>query len=431
VAGRGPDPSDEEEPPVPTRQSPYSWVVVNQTQAPAHQQMLERLAGELGPGLLFTGTPHPAARGASPGALHVEKGPSYERRDTRRRLATWGAFVAAAGVRLARLPGRPFVLVMTNPPLLPHLAWALGRLRGLPYGLLVWDIYPEHLVEMGWVGPRHPVVAAWRALNRLALRRAEVVITLSDAMAETLRGQLGGGRAAGRALEVIPSWADADAIGPLGKGENPFAWAHGQVGRVTVMYSGNMGATHGLESLVEAARALRDDDRVRFLLVGDGNGRAAVAERVARHGLENVRLLPYQPWDVLPRSLAVADIAVVAQAPGTEHLSLPSKTYTSLAAGSARLALTSGGSDLARLVHSEEVGVVCARDDPAAVAAALRGLLDAPERLARYRANARRAAVERYSADAVFERLLAVLSPHVGAGRSAEAGADAAPRRSR
>jgi glycosyltransferase involved in cell wall biosynthesis len=393
---------------VPTRPPPYSWVVVNQTQALAHQQMLGRLAGELGPCLLFTGTPHPTGTEC----LEIERGPAYERQTVRRRLVTWAAFVAAAGARLARVPGRPFVLVMTNPPWLPHLAWALGRLRGLPYGLLVWDVYPEHIVQMGWVGPRHPVVGTWRLLNRLALQGAKVVITLSDTMAETLRGHLGPGNA--RPIEVIPSWADTSAIRPLEKSANPFAVAHHQVDKLTVMYSGNMGATHGLTALVEAAHALRDDPRLRFVLIGDGTGRDAVVEAVKRYRLENVLLLPYQPWDVLPYSLATADIAVVAQAPGTEHLSLPSKTYTSMAAGSALLALTSRASDLARLVHREDIGVVCPRDDPAAVTRALRALLESPERLATYRGHARSAVVARYDADAVFERLRAALAPHIG-----------------
>jgi glycosyltransferase involved in cell wall biosynthesis len=74
------------------------------------------------------------------------------------------------------------------------------------------------------------------------------------------------------------------------------------------------------------------------------------------------------------------------------------------------LALTSADSDVARLIREHDVGVCCAQDDVAAIAGALRDLLDDPSKLERLRGKARRVAVETFSEDAVLEQWRALLS---------------------
>lgn len=381
-----------------SRASP--WIVLNQSQSPAFQAMFGRLADRFGPCVLLTGAPHPNAGHRN---LELVKGPTYDRRSVARRAASWSAFVAAAAARIARTPGTPFLFATTNPPMLPQLLWAAHKSRGLPYGLLIWDIYPEHVVRRGWLGETNAIVRAWTKMNAVALRDADVVVTLSERMAETVAGQL---RRAGysRAIEVIPNWADVDVLQPIPKAQNSFAIERALVEPLTILYSGNIGATHGLESVIEAASVLRDDARVRFVVIGDGLGRAALEQKVRELALENVHLEPMLPWDMVPRSLASGDVAVVVQEPGTEHLSMPSKTYSALAVGSALLALTSPKSDLATLTADLEVGVVCSRDDSRAIVSSIRRFLDDPKLLARCRENSRRAAVERFSAQAVFTK---------------------------
>lgn len=384
--------------------APFSWVVLNQSQSPAFQDMMGRLADRFGRCLLFTGMPHPSNHAN----LVVEQAPAYSRRGIASRAASWSRFGAAAAARVAGLPGRPFIFATTNPPFLPHLLWALHKARGFRYGVLIWDIYPEHVLRRGWLRPSSTPTRAWFAANRLALRGAETVITLGDRMAEVIVAQMGGGR-----VEVVPNWADTSAIVPVAKRDNRTAQRRGVEEKVSVLYAGNMGASHGLESVVAAAGLLASDPRIVFTFVGDGLGRAALQEQVRAQHLNNVQTEPMLPWAEVPMSLAAGDVAIVAQEPGTEDLSMPSKTYSALAAGSALLSLTKPNSDLARLTDELAVGTVCDRDEPRAIAAAIQRFADDPGWLKTCRENARRAAVERFSADAVFERFATVLGPHL------------------
>lgn len=384
------------------------WVVANQSESPAFERMIGRLSRALGPCLLITGMPHSAGTET----LRLVRAPAYDRRGLGRRALSWAKFSVFALARLSRLRGRPFLLAVTNPPTMPLIALLLRFVRGLPYGLLVWDIYPDHVVQMGWLTASHPIVRAWRALSRAALRRAEVVMTLSDRMAGRLLEEAGRSRLEPR-LKVTPMWEETDVVRPVAKAENSFAARHGQLGKITVLYSGNIGATHGLKSLVEAADRVRDDERLAFLLIGDGLGRPELEREVRARRLANVLILDPQDYETLPLSLAAGDIAIVVQVPGTEHLSLPSKTYSSLAAGSAIIALTSGESDLAALVRKYDVGAVCSWNDARGLAGLILGMADRPEALARFRANARRAAVEHFGAETAVSRFRSALEPLV------------------
>lgn len=387
----------------------FRWAVLNQSQSPTFQAMLEALADDLGPCALLTGTPF-ETRSA---ALEVFSATAYDRGSLRRRARTWLSFTTEAARFAARLPADVFVLAVTNPPTLPVAAAMLDVSRGTRFGALVWDVYPDHLAAAGLVRPDHPTMRSLRRVQGAALRRAQTIITLSDGMARTLRGQ------AGRdvPVHVIPNWADVERLRPVPRHLNTFAIEHGLTDRLCVMYSGNLGGSHELSTLIEAARILRADERIAFAIVGDGLGRATIEAELRRDPLANVHLLPRQPWSSFKVSLAAGDVAVVTQKPGTEDLSFPSKTYSALAVGSALCAVSTRGSDLAQLATSGDCGFSVLPGDATSLAAELRTLADDRARLQRWQTNARRLAESRFSFDVARRQLASCLAPCIDGDR--------------
>jgi glycosyltransferase involved in cell wall biosynthesis len=385
-----------------------SWIVLNQSQSLAFQEMLGHLARRLGPCLLMTGNPF-VSRITE---MKVVKGPSYDRSGFASRVFSWGKFLAFAAGRTIHINRRFFLLVTTNPPLLTHLALVLNLLKGCPFGMLVWDIYPEHVVRSGLAGERNPLIRAWQALNRAALARASLIVTLSDQMADAISAPIPAIRPR---IAVVPNFANTAKIEPIPKAGNPFAGEHGLIGKTLVLYSGNMGATHGLDGLLAAANRLRDRGEIVFLFIGDGLGKKSLVDRAKRLCLKNVVFLPMQPVERLRHTLTVGDIAVVAQAPGTEHLSLPSKTYPLMAAGCAILAITDQRSDLATLVVENNIGAVVDHD-PERIYSSLSRLVDDPETLGQMKRRSREIAVSNFDACVVerrWEELLRPLVPQV------------------
>lgn len=171
-----------------------------------------------------------------------------------------------------------------------------------------------------------------------------------------------------------------------------------------VLYAGNIGFSQSLELLVDAARRRPD---VSFVFNGDGAARPEL-ERAAA-GVPNVRFAGFQPADRLGEVLASGDVHVVPLRAGLGDVSVPSKTYSSLAAGRPVVASIDPDTEIPRLLAAADAGVNVAPDDPESFAAVLGDLVDDPGRAAALGANGRRWVVDHASPAAVgaaYDRLL-------------------------
>ena len=194
-----------------------------------------------------------------------------------------------------------------------------------------------------------------------------------------------------------------------------------------VLYAGNMGRKQGLEVVLEAAAHLAGDERLRFLLAGDGAARGDLERRAGELGLRNVRFLPVQPAERLGEMFAAGDIHLVVQRAEAADLVMPSKLSNILAAGRASVVTAEPETELYRVVAGNGLGVACAPDDGAALAAAIRRLADdgalRDEAGRRARAYAERH-LDRDRILLAFEARLAELVSGVGPDRDrAQAGA--------
>lgn len=375
-----------------------SLLIVNQTVNPAFCGWLETLAQDHGPVELVCGN----APAVLPANVLVWCGPAYDRSSTRSRMRTWGQFTLAALWRLLRTDRRVPVFVVTNPPLMPLVAWVLHKLQGRRFGLLEWDIYPQVLEAAGIVRSRNILYRSWKAWHGRSLQAADPVITIGERMADLLREMSGEPR---REVAVFPTWVDTDWIRPIPKEENAFVQAQELQDGLVIIYSGNLGATHAIETIVRVAEELRDSERIRFLIIGEGAKRSLVEEAIESGRMPNLRLLRRQPDALFPEVLASAQIGIVTLADGYEDLSKPSKTYDLMAAGAAILGISRPPNDLATTIERHGCGVNFSPDSIAAIAAWLRGMADDVHGLERLRRASRQAAVQHYSAAVVPGKL--------------------------
>lgn len=323
-------------------------------------------------------------------------GLAYRRSPAWARLLTWCGYSLQLAWHLL-IHGRRYqrLLVVSNPPLAPLLAPLARR----PYALLLYDLYPQVLAQLQ---PRHPLlrwllaqlVRLWRRANRVALARAERVFTLSEAMAAELRPAFASEALWRRTVCVIPPWADTTRLQPDPAAGRAFRRQHQlDPARLLITYSGNLGLTHPLEPLVEAAAQL--DGTVQVLVIGSGPKRQALEQQAQRLALtpKALRFLDPLPLEELPLSSAAADLAVVALDGPAAAASLPSKTFTALACGTPILVLAPSASALAELVHRHSCGLVVEPGPTTAaqLAAAISALAADPAQLQAMAANARAA----------------------------------------
>jgi colanic acid biosynthesis glycosyl transferase WcaI len=332
--------------------------------------------------------------------LMPRKGPSSVGR-----VLAWALFHALSVTVGVMSVGRVDVLVTPSPPLTMGIAaWLLSRVKRAPYIYSVLELHPDIAISLGLV--RRPVLIRFLfALERFVYARAARLTVIAEAMR---RRVIAKGVPAAK-VTLIPNFVDTTVALAVPR-PNPFSRAHGLDDCFVVSYAGNVGPAQGLEALIDAAAALRDLPRVRIVVVGGGILWQTLADRIAAAGLDNVVLLPHQPFDAVPDIYGASDLCVVAQSATTTSDAVPSKVYRIMGAGKPVLAMTVPGSDLATLVGDAGGGVVVSAADPAAIARAIREAAATPE-ACRAMGEAGRAHVEaHYSRRALTARYNALVN---------------------
>lgn len=279
----------------------------------------------------------------------------YRRNGIFNRILSWKIFAIGCSVMLLFAKGK--VVLSSNPPFLFPLISALRFLFGKELYLIVYDLYPEALINFGYFGKNSSVVKIWRKLNRRLFQGSAAIFTISSSLANGVGSYLMPGD--NSKIYNIPVWGDGHSINPVARTENLFIEKHSLSGYFVVQYSGNFGLTHDIEVILEAALKLRDDSDVRFLMIGEGAKQGLIKEYIDEHQLKNILLLPWQPVADLAYSLSSADLGVITLSKNAEAVSLPSKTFSYMKAGVALLAVAGENSELAKIVNKYDCGLVC------------------------------------------------------------------------
>jgi glycosyltransferase involved in cell wall biosynthesis len=255
------------------------------------------------------------------------------------------------------------LLIVSVPPFLPFLGYIVRRLKGNPYVSLFYDVYPDIAVRLGYLKSGGLMERIWDLMNSLVLGHASRVIALSEPMKEIVLGKANtNGQADEQKFRIIHNWVDEGFIKPMAKAENWFVAQQGLQDKFIVLYSGNIGLSYDLETVIAGAERLRDKN-MEFLFIGEGGKKKKLQALVAQRQLQNVRFLPYQPRDILPFSLTCSDVCLVALEKGVEGLSMPSKLYTILASGRPVIALVEEDSAVARIIKEADCGARVAQND--------------------------------------------------------------------
>jgi glycosyltransferase involved in cell wall biosynthesis len=278
---------------------------------------------------------------------------------TWRRTLNYLSFMLTGTWRGIRTP-RPDVVIATSPQF--FVGWAgvfVSRLRRRPFVLEIRDIWPESIEAVGALGRRSWfksfALKGLEVLERLMYRAARRVVTVGDGYAAQLKRR----GVQPEKINVITNGVDDVMFEPLSPDPRLRALAGALPEHTLVGYIGTVGLAHGLEVLLEAARAARatGDDSLRFVVVGDGARRAQLEAQLATDDPTNIRFTGLQPKALMPAWLASVDVCLV-------HLRdtplfatvLPSKFIEAAAAARPVILGVRGGvADLAREWDAAEI----------------------------------------------------------------------------
>lgn len=271
---------------------------------------------------------------------------------------------------------RPDVIVpFSTPPFIALVGWMLKAVKRCKAVYWVMDLYPDVPIAFGIMKPTGLVARFLERVHRFCFRRCDRSVVLGRCMRDRLIGK----GVPPEKIALIPPWADIDELEPLPRDENPLREAWGLAGKLVVMYSGNLGLAHDIDTLKGAMKQLKSRDDIRFVFVGGGKLMNQLKDWCEAQQLGNALFKPYQPREDIHKSLSLADLHLISQANKMTGLLVPSKLYGIMAAGRASVFVGKPEAEVARVLTEHGAGKVVAVGDVDGLTEAITSLADTPE----------------------------------------------------
>jgi colanic acid biosynthesis glycosyl transferase WcaI len=295
----------------------------------------------------------------------------------------WFSTVTALMLLTHRRP--TMLMVQTNPPLIVIAMSIVAIIFRRPLIIIAQDLYPEVMIAHGMMAARGPWGRIMGAVFAFAYTHAERVVSLGPRMTSRLVEK---GVASERILE-ISNWATGDLRVVRGP-ENDLIPAWNLSGKFVLLYSGNLGVAHDVNTVINAISKCRAAlPNLRLVILGQGSRLIEAQNLVKRLAVDDiVTFRDLVPAAILPQSLGVADLALVTLLPGFEGLVVPSKLLGHMARGIPTLYVGPDDSDVAKLIADSGGGFAVRNGEVEQLAARLVLLAKNPLALQRMGASA-------------------------------------------
>ena len=317
--------------------------------------------------------------------IRVHPFPGKSKSNLLRRALGFVAFSYAVGIRSVHADGLPFkvdgVLAMSPPLTLGLTGWCTKIIRRAPLVFNIQDVFPDAAIQTGAISNKK-IIAAAKWLERVSYQRSDAVVLLSQDLRTNIANKIDAKHH--HRLHVIPNFVDTVAITPQDRMTN-YRSELGIGDQLVVMYAGNVGFSQSLNLVVEAAAKFPE---VAFVVNGDGAARKKLQEDCAE--LANVYFGDYQPIERLSEVLATGDIHLVPLRTGLATVSVPSKSYSILAAGRPMLAAIDLNTEIPNMLQQSGAGIAVEPDNAPAFIEALGRLVNNRDQLSEMGANGRK-----------------------------------------
>lgn len=318
------------------------------------------------------------------------------------RLINYFSFTFKILLHIGELRKYKCVIVYTNPPILPIAAILGNMLFGTKIVSVSFDVYPEVAYASGQLTADGVIVKAMRIINHELIRHISTIVALTNEMKKYLLSHRKG--LLSEKVKVIPNWAhesrceaEPSTLGQYGYTENNFI----------VSYFGNMGICQDMETLLFAMDALKNEDNIKFFIIGHGLKKEVVIKRT--QNLKNVHVIDFLTGKAFEQAIAISSCGIVSLETGLKGMCAPSKYYSYLQGGIPVISVVEEGSYLETEVNKESIGKSVHVGDGPGLVKAITELASNKELLNKMSDNAEKLYQNKYAAEIGLSKYLLLI----------------------
>ncbi len=285
------------------------------------------------------------------------------------------------------------ILLTTDPPFIGTIPWLISKWLKKPYILIVYDVYPDIAVKLDVLPEKGIMTKFWKGVNRGIYKNASKLVVIGEDMKSIIKDKT---ELPESSFALIHNWSDKNNVYPVEKQDNRFLQKEDLSDKRILLYSGNMGRTHNVEAILDAATVLDGKyEDVLFLFIGGGKKKEKVQKHIENGVSSNVKLLPFQPFEILSDVLSSAYFSFVCLEDEFTGMSVPSKSYGIMASGTPIMGVLRADSEISVTIKKFDCGWVWDAKGES-LASLIEQVLSQPNEVAEKGQNALRAFKENF-----------------------------------
>lgn len=301
--------------------------------------------------------------------------------------------------------------VDSTPPIqglkMPLIKW----LKWKPTIYNVQDIFPDSLVGTGLTHEGSLIWKIGRMVEKITYRYADKIIVISEDFKKNIMAK----GVPEDKIVVIYNWVDQNKVVDVPREENKLFEIYGlDRGKFYITYNGNIGLTQNMDMLLDVAKELQEEyEDIHFVLVGNGAYLDEVKRKVADQQLENVHLLPFQPYEDISHVFSLGDASLVISKPGVGANSVPSKTWSIMSASRPVLA-NFDENELKTIIENNHCGIFTKAGDKDAFKESILTLYNHRELCQEYGRNGRKFVLDNLTREVGTQKYVDVIKEVCG-----------------
>lgn len=301
--------------------------------------------------------------------------------------------------------------VDSTPPIqglkMPLIKW----LKRKPTIYNVQDIFPDSLVGTGLTHEGSLIWKIGRMVEKITYRYADKIIVISEDFKKNIMAK----GVPEDKIVVIYNWVDQNKVVDVPREENKLFDVYGlDRSKFYITYNGNIGLTQNMDMLLDVAKELQEEyEDIHFVLVGNGAYLDEVRHKVAEQQLDNVHLLPFQPYEDISHVFSLGDASLVISKPGVGANSVPSKTWSIMSASRPVLA-NFDENELKTIIENNHCGIFTKAGDKDAFKESILTLYNHRELCKEYGHNGRKFVMDNLTREVGTQKYVDVIKEVCG-----------------
>ncbi len=247
----------------------------------------------------------------------------------------------------------------------------------VPFVYNLQDIFPDSLVNAGMTNKGSLVWKIGRRIEDYTYKNADKIIVISEGFKKNIMEK----GVPEEKIAVVPNWVNTDNVFPVKREDNKLFDKFGlDRNKFYICYSGNIGHSQNLELIIEVAQAIKDTmPDVVFVFIGEGAAKEQFEKTIQNEHLDNIKVFPFQPYEDIANVFSLGDVGLIISKPGIGGSSVPSKTWSIMAAERPILASFDKDSELVSLIDTVGCGVTAEAGNKEKLIEVIRSLIADPK----------------------------------------------------